>query len=190
MKIKPKDIVIPAVCLFTICLIMTTILAFVNLNTVDSIKQQAEKKKIESCKIVLPTAETFEEKSVNDIKYYVGLSESGEIVGYVFITKAKGYGGDISVMTGIKVDKNVCGVVILAQNETPGLGTNTTKESFTNQYKQDISLNNFKLVKTSPANGEIQAVTGATISSTAVTNAVNEAVKDFNQVISMSGGAE
>ncbi len=190
MKIKPKDIVIPTVCLFTICLVMTTILAFVNLNTVDSINQQTEKKKNESCKIVLPIAEVFEEKAVNDIKYYLGLNDSKEIVGYVFVTKAKGYGGDISVMTGIKADKNVCGVVILDQNETPGLGTNTVKESFTDQYKQDISLNNFSVVKTSPKSGEIQAVTGATISSTAVTDAVNEAVKEFNQVISMPGGAQ
>ena len=101
-----------------------------------------------------------------------GLDGSGQLAGYVITTEAKGYGGTIEVMTGITADGSVSGVVLLSQNETPGLGANATKESFTGQYQQAVP-------ESGADDGQIQAMTGATITSQAVTDAVNLAVEKY-----------
>ncbi len=72
--------------------------------------------------------------------------------------------GTIEVMTGITADGSVSGVVLLSQNETPGLGANATKESFTGQYQQAVPESGFEVIKSGgAADGQIQAMTGATI---------------------------
>ena len=88
----------------------------------------------------------------------------------------------VEVMTAVKSDGTVAAVEILdASGETPGLGQNVTKQDFYGQYAnhtKDIS------VKKSNATGnEVNAVTGATISSKAVTAAVNEALNYANEII-------
>ena len=105
-----------------------------------------------------------------------------ETVGYVFVTSSKGYGGDVQVMTGITADGNVSGVVILDQNETPGLGANTRYLRVRSQFQQPVPENGFTVTKSTAGEGEISAMTGATITTNAVTNAVNDAVKQYNQV--------
>jgi electron transport complex protein RnfG len=86
-------------------------------------------------------------------------------------------------MTAIKPDGTVAGVAILdVSGETPGLGQNAAKESFFSQYiglKKGVSVlkNGAKA-----ENNEVDAVTGATITSTAVTRAVNKALGDFEKV--------
>lgn len=179
-----KNIAIPAVSLTVICLIITALLAGTNALTKDTIEKQAIENAEASRSVVLPDAKSFEEESKNEQIFFKGLDENGDIVGYTFTTKAKGYGGDIEVMTGISHTTNaVSGVVILSQNETPGLGANAVNESFTNQYLQNLEFDNFLVVKNQPPNsGEIQALTGSTITSQAVTDAVNEALSIYNQI--------
>ena len=137
-----------------------------------------------SRKIVLPQADTFE--SQEDGAYYTGLA-GGELAGYVFETGASGYGGTVSVMTGIDVEGNITGVVILSHDETPGLGANATKSSFLDQYLQPAPEGGLSVVKyQTPSDGQIEAMTGATVTSTAVTNAVNQAIEQYYAV---KGGA-
>ena len=100
----------------------------------------------DSQKVVLPNAASFEEVDEDTVK---GLDGSGQLAGYVITTEAKGYGGTIEVMTGITADGSVSGVVLLSQNETPGLGANATKESFTGQYQQAVPESGFCLLYTS-----------------------------------------
>ena len=109
-------------------------------------------------------ADSFEEAD----GYYIGKANN-ETVGYVFQTEAKGYGGAVKVMTGISADGQITGIVILEHSETPGLGANAEK--------------GITLVKNkAPSDGEIEAMTGASITSRAVTNAVNEAITKYNTV--------
>jgi len=79
----------------------------------------------------------------------------------------------------------VTGVEILSHSETPGLGANAANESFTKEYKQDITASGFSVVKdgTGGSDGKIDAITGATITSNAVTNAVNEAVNIYRSLV-------
>ena len=174
---KAKEILKPALILCVICLLSTAALAGVNLLTADTIAQQQVITEQESRRQVLPDADSFEEKD----GYAVGLVGS-ETVGYVFVTSSKGYGGDVQVMTGITAGGNVSGVVILDQNETPGLGANAEKETFRSQFQQPAPENGFTVTESTAGEGEISAMTGATITTTAVTNAVNDAVKEYHQV--------
>ena len=176
-KLNPKAVLKPAVSLFLICLIVTALLAGVNMLTADRIAALAVQTAEDSQKVVLPNAASFEEVDEDTVK---GLDGSGQLAGYVITTEAKGYGGTIEVMTGITADGSVSGVVLLSQNETPGLGANATKESFTGQYQQAVPVSGCEVIKSGgAADGQIQAMTGATITSQAVTDAVNLAVEKY-----------
>ena len=108
-------------------------------------------------------------------------------MGYVFETEASGYGGTVSVMTGIDTEGNITGVVILSHDETPGLGANAEKPDFLNQYLQPAPEGGLSVIKyQAPSQGQIEAMTGATVTSTAVTNAVNQAIEQYYEV---KGGA-
>ena len=186
MKLNAKDILRPTLMLFVICLVVTGLLAGTNLMTKDIIKEQEIAAEENSRKVVLPDAVSFEEKTLSldgeAAVYYDASDASGAYTGRVFTTKAKGYGGDVSVMTGFDKDGGVSGVVILSQSETPGLGANATKQSFLDQFRQNVQ-DSLEVIKSgAPADGQIQALTGATITSKAVTSAVNQAIA-MNQSI-------
>lgn len=183
-----NDIFKPVVVLLAICVVIPLALSLTNKITVNRIAE-LEKKNTNETMASLISAEEFEEKtfgSENIFNYYVAKSEDKEI-GYIFVTKAKGYGGEISVMTAVNIDGTVKSVAILdASNETPGLGQNVTKESFYSQFtgkKEGVKV--LKNGADSEKN-EIDAVTGATISSRAVTKAVNEALENYKIVKSLS----
>ena len=184
MKLNFQEIVKPTAVLFAICVVISAALAGTNLLTRDRIAQQELLKAEESRKIVLPAAEEFE--SQEDGAYYTG-SAGGQLVGYVFETEASGYGGKVKVMTGIDAEGAITGVVILSHDETPGLGANAEKPDFLNQFLQQAPEGGLEVIKyQTPGEGQIQAMTGATVTSTAVTNAVNQAVAQYNTV---KGGA-
>ena len=187
VKITAKDIVKPVVVLFVICLIVTFALAVTNQATKNKIVEINQKTEQTSQKQVLPDADSFEKKSSKGITFVVG-KKGSDVTGYIFTTTSKSYGGDVKVMTGISKDGKVTGVNLLETSDTPGLGLNAQKQSFRDQYKQKVPDSGaFTVIKNGKAgNGQIAALTGATITSKGVTTAVNEAVKTFNTV---KGGA-
>lgn len=176
-----KKALVPALSLGLICLIVTMLLSITNAVTNPIINKREEDKAETTRMVVLPEAYEFREiSSMEDT--FEGLNEHGDTVGYVFTTSAKGYGGEILIMTGISLESEVKGVSILSQNETPGLGANATKEEFRNQFKGDVPKDGFAVVKSEPDDGQIEAMTGATISSKAVTDAVNIAIERFHDI--------
>jgi electron transport complex protein RnfG len=181
VKLDAKSILVPTAILFVICVVVSAALAGTNLLTKDQIAKQQAAKSEASRKVVLSTAQTFEEKD----GYYVGMAD-GAVVGYVFETESKGYGGTVKVMTGIDSEGNISGVVILSHSETPGLGANAEKADFLDQFLQPASGEIQVIKYQTPAEGQIEAMTGATITSKAVTDAVNQAVAQYNTV---KGGA-
>lgn len=184
-----RQILVPALSLFLICLITTALLVGTNFLTKDQIAEQDKGKAESMRKIVLPDAVFFEQMEIDGVSdCYMGKDESGELVGYTFVTKQKGYSSVVTVMTGVSKDEQVKGVAILSQNETPGLGANAVKDSFQSQYKQKVPENGFSVVKNKKAgDGEIEAMTGATISSKAVTDAVNQALFSYKAVLESKG---
>lgn len=102
---------------------------------------------------------------------------SGAVIGHIMSASSKdGYGGEIKVSVGVTLDGETTGMEILEINETPGLGMRATEEGFMGQFKgKNVDL--FKVTKTGKkSDNEIDALSGATITSNAVTNAVNGAV--------------
>ncbi len=176
-----KVIVKTAISLFLICAVAAGLLAFINSVTAPIITENNLKSADEARLQVLPDAHEFELKTSEDGKeYYVGIKD-GATVGYVFTTSASGYGGVVEVMTGINSEGTVSGISILTINETPGLGMNAKKDSFTSQYKDKTGP--FTVVKNgTSAENDILAITSATITSNAVTKAVNEALDIYNAV--------
>ena len=166
-----RSIVVTAVSLFLICAAAAGALAYVNSVTAPTIAANNAAAADKARGEVLPAADSFEENTAPDgAVYYTGKS-GGATVGYVFTTAAKGYGGDVEIMTGVDAEGKVTGVSILSIEETPGLGMNAKKDSFRDQYKGksgELAVNK--------DGGEIVAITSATITSRAVTNAVNQAL--------------
>lgn len=184
-----KQILIPALSLFLICAITTLLLAASNEATKGPIADLAAQTALEAQQTVLPAAASFEDRLASDgTAYSVGLDSSGQPVGYVFTTSASGYGGLIKVMTGLNANGAITGVELLEISETAGLGMNAQKESFRNQF---LGLTgSVEVTKSTAGDGEITALTGATITSRAVTNAVNQALALYQSEIGGAGHGE
>ena len=180
IKLTPKTILIPTLSLFLICLVVTAALALTNNVTAEQIAANNQQSKEESMQTVCPEAKTFEEV-IPDVMYK-GVDDSGKTVGYAISTATQGYGGQVKVMTGI-ADGSIIAVDVFYNNdETPGLGKNTSDKSFRDQYN-GLSVDQDIAVSKDDISGNAQtvdAVTSATISSRAVTKAVNEACQLYN----------
>lgn len=177
-----KQILIPALSLFLICAITSLLLAAANEATRGPIAELQAQTALAAQQTVLPTAASFEEKTAADgTAYAQGLDASGQTVGYVFTTSSSGYGGLIKVMTGVDNGGAITGVELLEISETAGLGMNAQKESFRDQF-QGLS-GSIGVAKSAAGEGEITALTGATITSRAVTNAVNQALALYQSEI-------
>ena len=174
-----QPIIKPTIVLLVICIVIALALSLTNTVTAPKIKVLAEKQQQESMQLLVD-ADAFAEKEGKGFTYYEAVQKE-ETVGYVFLNEAKGYGGTVSVMTAVKPDGTVHAVKILdVSGETPGLGQNSAKENFYGQYagkKGEISV-----VKFNANDQQVNAVTGATITSKAVTQAVNEALRQFEEV--------
>lgn len=190
-KFSAKEVLVPSVSLFVISLVVTLLLAVTNNVTAPLIEKLSVETEIQTRKTVLAEASYFddENKTVTldgtEYTYCVGLDAEKNVVGYIFTTSTKGYGGEVKVMTGVSADGKVTGVEALSLSETAGLGMNAQKESFRNQYIGKSG--EIGVAKNSPKENEIQALTGATITSSAFTDAVNIALELYSVV---TGGAK
>ncbi|MGN0299371.1 MAG: RnfABCDGE type electron transport complex subunit G [Lachnospiraceae bacterium] len=202
MKSDKLVLIKDAITLFLITLVAGILLGGVYQITKDRIAEQQRLAEEASYQTVFPAATSFDTQptelvdtantaqSVSDefgsvtIDGYILASNNEGNLGYVVkVTSHEGYGGDISLSIGVDMDGVVTGVEILSISETAGLGMNAQKESFRQQYvgKQ---VDSFTVTKTgSTSDSEIDALSAATITSNAFTNAVNAALDFFNHYI-------
>ncbi|MDO4326362.1 MAG: RnfABCDGE type electron transport complex subunit G [bacterium] len=182
-----------ALILFVITLISGVLLGGVYEMTAAVIAQRQEAEKQKTYKEVYADASSFstnEELTAKaasaDLSAYekVSVSEildakdaSGNVIGHLVTSTSKaGYGGEVTISIGITSDGTITGIGFLTINETPGLGMKAKDDEFKNQF---IGKNapQLSLVKGGGAgDAEINAISGATVTSTAVTNAVNAAL--------------
>jgi len=133
-------------------------------------KQQAIKEMLSS---LFPAMDSFNYDQASGT--YTILA-NGEPIGHAFMAVGHGYGGPIEILVGIKPDNHALqGIKIISQQETPGLGAKITTPSFLKQF-EDLPVDKIELSRNG---GQVDAITGATISSTAVVRAVKEAVERF-----------
>lgn len=177
--------------------------------TAGPIATQAEKSKEEAYKAVFEDASSFSEYSLDDTnqaedlvaylndngftaqtidEIMVAEDASGETLGYAFtVTDSEGYGGDIQFAMGVQNDGTLNGISILSISETAGLGMKATTDSFKDQFKNK-NVEKFTYTKTgSTSDDQIDAISGATITTNAMTNGVNAGLCAFRYV---EGGAE
>lgn len=181
-----KEIALPAIMLFIIALVCTALLAGTNMLTKDRIADLQVQASMEAKVAVMSDAASFsDEKNIEvdgeSIIYYDALDESGAVIGYVFNTTSKSYGGDISCMVGVSAQTNkITGVKLTSINDTPGLGMKANSDDFLSQYIDRGS--NIGVNKNASTDTEIKAITSATITSKAVTTAVNKAFSAYEAV--------
>ena len=169
-------------------------LAFVNIKTDPLIiKNRIAEENNARAEILPVMAGGYEEKNErSDFPYWIGYRDAGkkEIGGYVFIALGTGYSSVISAMVGVDPGGKIIGVKVLSQQETPGLGAKVVEirhgESdpwFTRQFSGKTVQDDIKVKKDG---GTIDSITGATISSRAVTNSINAGLKKLMGIV---GGA-
>lgn len=90
------------------------------------------------------------------------------LVGYAFLATGKGYGGDIDILVGLEDEQTLKGITIVTQSETPGLGSKIIESSFVSEFV-GANIDDIFLKKDG---GQIDAITGASISSEAVVDVV------------------
>lgn len=189
-KMKFKDIFIPTISLFIICIVITAALAVTNSITSTKIAENEAQAQQDSMIIVCPDAKTFElvTEDENGIAY-AGLDSDGNPVGYAISTVANGYGGQVKVMTGINLNGEIINIdVYYNDDETPGLGKNTSNEDFTSRFKDLLSDQKIVVDKDYTGDGQkVDAVTSSTISSRAVIAAVNDACDIYNKSLKTGG---
>ena len=181
-----------------ITLVSGLLLGVVNDITAGPIAKQQAAAKEAAYKEVFADADTFETVSSGedaDLEAYLdengfkgqdinevmlAKDSSGAEIGYAFtVTTKEGYGGDIQFAMGIQDDGPLNGISILSIGETAGLGMRATTDEFKNQFK-DRNVEKFTYTKTgAAADDEIDALSGATITTNAMTNGVNAGLCAF-----------
>lgn len=130
---------------------------------------------------LVPGAERGEVENQGENKRYRAISANGDTVGWVVPRSGSGFADKITVLIGMDADlKQLTGLYVLQQSETPGLGDRIRAEEFRNRFKGVPTASELVVVKRPPAAAnEIEGVTGATISSKSVVKIVNEAVQSL-----------
>lgn len=180
-----KEILRLCFVLTIIAAISAGVLAFVDQKTEEPIANALKAEEMAAVESVLPPFDNEADKdtvSVGDetqsYKFYRGRME-GEIVGAAFTVIApNGYSGDIKVMVGVDTAGLVQGIVILDHRETPGLGAKIETAGFRDQYR-GRSLEDPETWDVLKDGGTFKQITGATISSRAVTHCVARALEFF-----------
>jgi electron transport complex protein RnfG len=188
-----------AIILLVICAISSGLLGLTNQMTYPKILERRAQTEAEAKEIVMPDADDITE-SLDEATYNAVLDEmlltsdtindvyvakkDGAVIGYVFKCEVNGFGGALQVMVGINIDGTISGAKVTSHSETVGLGAKSTDETWISQYKGLSTSEDITVVKTENKTGnQITAITGATITSRAVTSAVNYASQAFNLII-------
>ena len=174
-----KKIISLGITLFIVTAVTGTILGVVHDVTLEPIRATQEKLKAEALRGALPEAEEFRtvdlaedaDALIKDVQEGVS---GGSTVGYCVTVTPRGYAGPIEIVAGITNDGNLRAIRIMNQSETPGLGSKAALPSFYEQFKDATRITVVKQTPAAP--GEIQAISGATITSDAVANGVNAAL--------------
>ena len=168
-----------------ICAISSSLLAVANHVTADRIAAVKQQALVDSMREVLPVFDNSPVHDVLDIEH-PGLGQvrvyrarqcgTLKAVAFAWVSRV-GYSGDIKLLLGVDTLGRLTGLTVLEHSETPGLGAKIIAPGFLAQFK-GRSLSNTRWAVTSD-NGDIDAITGATISSRAMADAVKDGLEFF-----------
>lgn len=178
MNEQVKDTLRYAVVLFVITAVVAALLAGFHMLTAETIAQNDIKTEQRALGEVMPEADSTEKLADGAAEYYgvnaiYTAKKNGELAGYCIKVSESGYGGAIQSIVGVSIDGTVTGVSVISNSETAGLGANIKNESFRGQF---VGKGEVSVVKAGAGENEIDALSGATISSKAMADSVNRAV--------------
>lgn len=147
-----------------------------------TIQEQARQKLEQSVLTVIPGATEMEEVEKENITVYIGLDDQGSKKGISFKAIGSGFDGAIEIMVGYNPEKGeLLGIEILSMSETPGLGAKISEKAFTKQFEGKPVMDEFAVKE------DVQAITGATISSTAVADAIKTTLDSIVKIYPVGG---
>ncbi len=156
-----------------VCLISAGILGLLYSETREKIEQNRQKRIEKSVYEVIPGIDSYE-GSGEDIKSFKG-KKGDHVVGYAVLTEGMGFQGEIELIVGVASNmRSITGVRVLDSVETPGLGNKIASKEFLNQF-DGLKIPRQKGI-------EVEAITGATISSQSVQRIINEAIEDAKRI--------
>ena len=167
----------PIVVLCVICIVVTGALAATNSVTAPIIEAATLAAQEAARTELLPDAQGFEKVEGIDVANVSDVYRTTNDVGVVITSSAKGYGGDVVVMTAITPDGTIKQIKVTEQYETKGIGRDVVATpSYWERYEGVSAAQALVL------NQDIDAYSGATISSKALLSAVNSAIEAYNQI--------
>ncbi|WP_100611068.1 RnfABCDGE type electron transport complex subunit G [Confluentibacter lentus] len=186
MSKKESTFISMALSLLVITLLSGFALGFVNDLTIEPKAKAKLEHKINAIKLVLPEFDNNpveaqklvkSEFAKDSIEIYPAYKNNVFVGAAVIGSSEKGFSGLVKIMVGFKPDGTIQNIVVLEQKETPGLGTKIKDESFLQQFR-DKNPSTFNL-EVKKDGGEVDALTGATISSRAFTESAQLAFDEF-----------
>ena len=167
----------PIVVLVVICIIVTGALAATNKVTKPIIDEAIRVAQEQARKELLPDADNFTKVEGVAVENVSDIYTADNRVGTVITCSAKGYGGTVTVMVAFNPDDTIKQIKVTEAAETKGIGSNVTENS---EYQANYS--GLPATQALVLGTDVDAYSGATISSRAVNNAVNSAIDAYNQI--------
>ncbi len=189
---KNENPIILSFVLLVISVVVALLLAFTNSVTKEKIAENTLKEQNVAKQEVLSGATYFtevENAPKTDIvkAVFEGKSSTGDLVGWCVNATPYGYGGTLDLMVGILPDGTISGIVVVSHSETAGLGAKAQDPAFYEKYLHKAADGGLEVIKSgSPKENEIVALSGATVTTKAVTKGVNAAAEAVNAI---KGGA-
>lgn len=162
--------------LLAITSVVALVLAGVNGITAPLIQAHQQQKIQQAMEQVLPGAENLQELSFEDATNTVEKLWKGDI-GYVVQVAPNGFGGAFVMMVGVNNDGTVAGISVVSHSETKGLGSVMAENTAVGQAFRDQFVGLDGELAADKDGGQIDAITGATISTRAVVSGVNAALQ-------------
>lgn len=173
-----KDYIKPIVVLLSICIAVGLLLSGINRMTKDTIAANEEAARNASYYAALPDADSFTDLPCETEGVTAALHADNN-TGYVISAGSRGYGGIVTAVVAFSESGDITNVVMMCDTETPGMGSKAAEPGF---------IANFTGKPAEPQTLEqIDAISGATITSKAALNAVNLAIEAYNSIT--GGGA-
>ncbi|MGE5654017.1 MAG: RnfABCDGE type electron transport complex subunit G [Bacillota bacterium] len=178
-----RHLIKPTLTLALICSISAGAIGFTHTTTTRVIAERRQKEFNLAIQTLLPEATHFEEVRGED-SHYILASRGSDQIGAIVPVTTKGYGGDMVILVAFRPDGSVHDVTIFSHSETSGIGDKVLDSRFLGQFINKTVQDKFAV------GGDIQAISGATVSSRAVISGVKKAVSTHQQQVAGIGSVE
>ncbi len=183
-----KDIIRPGLILMAYGIVAGIALGLINSATAPKIAEQEEAARMAAIREVLPEAMVFDPDTAGEIEYLTGYADEAgtKPVGYVITALGNGFSSTIQTVVGVEMDFSVEAIEIVYQSETPGLGTRSVESKEKGEepwFEVQFDDKTMSQLIVDKDGGEIESITGATITSRAIANSVAKAIDALQKAL-------